>query len=205
MGRFFAGALASAALLAGAIFFFWTRSDGGACLGRCGAGTRCADHQCVAAAVEPAHPAPPQKDPRRRRHAAGPGAATPEVTLRPGDEKMTAQGDALGRPERIDLSKEAKDDERELSQEDLDRVVHAAEPQISRCITDALGDAPLETGRVEIGLRVERSGEVKRLRVEAPALLVRQGLYRCLRGVVGALRFPASGGASVVTYPFELK
>jgi hypothetical protein len=33
----------------------------------------------------------------------------------------------------------------------------------------------------------------------------RNGLTRCIRGAVTGLRFPNSGGASVVTYPFELK
>jgi hypothetical protein len=116
---------------------------------------------------------------------------------------MVAQGDALGRPQRIDLT-QTGDDGRELSQDDLDRVVHAAEPAILRCITTAVGDAPLD-GKVELGLRVEESGQVSRVRVEAPALLQRQGLTRCIRAVVTPLRFPASGGASVVTYPFELK
>jgi hypothetical protein len=117
---------------------------------------------------------------------------------------MVTQGDALGRPERIDLS-QTGDDARELQQEDLDRTFRPSEPAILRCITDALGDAPLESGKVEVGLRVERSGQVNRVRIEAPQLLQRNGLSRCIRGVVTALKFPASGGASVVTYPFELK
>jgi hypothetical protein len=199
--RFFAGLVAGAALLAAGAWF-WTRSDGG-CFGRCGDGTRCAEHRCVAAAVEdPSRAAPKPKEPRHRRRHDANSPAAPEIKLQPGDEKMTAQGDALGRPEKIDLS---QPDERELSQDDLDRVFQPAQPRIERCITDALGEAPLETGRVEVGLRVERSGEVKRLRVEAPQLLQRQGLTRCVRAVVTSLHFPQSGGASVVTYPFELK
>ena len=125
------------------------------------------------------------------------------MQLKPGDEKMIAQGDALGRPERIDLSEGSSN--RELQQEDLDHVFHPSEPAILRCITDALGDAPLESGKVEVGLRVERSGQVSRVRVEGPQLLQRNGLNRCVRGVVTALKFPVSGGANVVTYPFELK
>jgi hypothetical protein len=199
MGRLFAGILLGAALLAGGVVAY-TRGDG--CLGRCGEGTRCADHRCVAA-VEPSRAPPPvTKEPRRRRRHDGSSPAAPEVKLEPGDEKVVAQGDSLGRPERIDLS---QPDGHELSQEELDGVFQPAQPRIERCITDALGDAPLDTGRVEVGLRVERSGDVKRVRVEAPQLLQRRGLTRCVRGVVAALHFPASGGASVVTYPFELK
>jgi len=36
-------------------------------------------------------------------------------------------------------------------------------------------------------------------------LLQRNGLSKCVRGVVTGLHFPRSGGAMVVTYPFELK
>jgi len=199
MARVLVGVLLGAALIVGGVLAY-TRGDG--CLGRCAEGTRCADHRCVAA-VEPSRaPAPVTKEPRRRRRHDGNSPAAPEVKLEPGDEKPVAQGDALGRPERIDLS---QPDGRELSQDDLDAVFHPAQPRIERCITDALGDAPLETGRVEVGLRVERSGDVKRVRVEAPQLLQRRGLTRCVRGVIASLRFPASGGASVVTYPFELK
>ena len=72
-------------------------------------------------------------------------------------------------------------------------------------MTDALGDAPLESGRVEVGLRVEPSGQVTRVRVEAPRILINRGLYPCVKSAVGSLRFPAAGGASVVTWPFELK
>ena len=109
-----------------------------------------------------------------------------------------------GRPEHIDLTAQG-DDGKELSQEDLDRVFRPSEPAITRCITAALGDAPLETGKVEVGFRVEKTGEVSRVRVEAPALLQRNGLTKCVRSSVTALRFPRSGGANVVTYPFEIK
>jgi hypothetical protein len=198
MVRFLVGVLLGAGLLAGVAYVWMRGAD--ACLGRCGEGTRCDNHRCVATLASAAVPAKELK--RRRRHASGEPSAPAEVQLRPGDEKMVAQGDALGRPEHIDLT---LPDARELSQDDLDRVFRPSEPEILRCISDALGDAPLETGRVEVGLRVDRSGQVSRVRVEAPQLLQRNGLTRCVRGIVTALRFPASGGATVVTYPFELK
>jgi len=117
---------------------------------------------------------------------------------------MVTQGDTLGRPQKIDFSKTG-DDGRELSQDELDGVFKAAHPAITRCMTDAVADAPLETGKVEVGVRVEQSGQVAKVRVEGPALLMRRGLYKCVRGAVQSLHFPSSGGASVVTWPFELK
>ncbi|HEX4458838.1 MAG TPA: AgmX/PglI C-terminal domain-containing protein [Polyangia bacterium] len=199
MGRILAGLVVGMLLVAGG-GALWQRDD--PCLGRCGSGTQCKDRSCVVAvAATPATPAQKERH-RRARRGNGDSPAAPEVHLQPGDEKMRAEGDALGRPEHLDLS---EPDAHELTQEELDQTFHEASPRIEKCITDALGDAPLETGRVEVGLRVEKSGAVNRLRVEAPALLQRQGLTRCVRAAVTALRFPASGASSVVTYPFELK
>jgi hypothetical protein len=200
VGRVIFGALAGIGLCL-TLGALWLARE--PCGGRCGPTTRCEAHRCV---VAPAAVAPPEKTKERRRRAHRPGepAAAAEVQLQPGDDQMLAAGDALGRPEHVDLTRPG-DDGRELTDEDLERLFRPSEPAISRCITDALGDAPLETGKVEVGLRVEASGAVSRVRIQAPSLLVRHGLLRCVRAAVGALRFPASGGANVVTYPFELK
>jgi hypothetical protein len=204
MARLFVGLLVGAALAAGGAYFYARRSGTDLrdpCLGRCGAQTRCERARCVAEAAKPA-PVPT----KRRRHARhdGVGPAQPEETLRPGDDRMATEGDALGRPERVDFSKES-DDGHELSQDDLDRVFHRVQGEISRCIGDAVGDAPLDTGRVEVAFRVERAGSVGRVRISAPQLLLRKGLSRCVRPLVTGLTFPRSGGASVVTYPFQLQ
>src|SRR4051812_23370332 len=112
MGKLLAGVLVGAALAAGAAWL-WSRSE--PCLARCGAGTQCRDHACVVVTAAAAPPAPKEKHRRARRDSA----AAPEVHLKPGDEKMLAEGDALGRPQKLDLS---EPDARELSQEDLDGV-----------------------------------------------------------------------------------
>lgn len=202
MGRFLVGLLVGVGLCAGAAVF-WLGGPA-TCLGRCGSATRCVDRRCVAAEA-PATPAPPAHAGRHhRRHGGGDSPAAPVPELHPGDEKMVAEGDALGRSQHVDLT-ENGDDGRELEQADLDQVFNPSQPRIERCITDALGELPLETGRVEVSLRVEHTGQVSRVRVLAPAILQRQGLTRCIRAIVDPLRFPVSGGASVVTYPFELK
>ena len=94
---------------------------------------------------------------------------------------------------------------RELEQEDLDAVFRPLQPAISRCITDAVGDYPLESGKIEVAFRVERTGQVRKVRITAPQLLMRRGFVGCVRPIVTGLRFPASGGANVVTYPFSLQ
>jgi hypothetical protein len=55
-----------------------------------------------------------------------------------------------------------------------------------------------------VGLVVGPHGRVVKSRVEAPAWLLRHGLYRCVRREVSALRFPAAGKDTVVTVPFNL-
>jgi hypothetical protein len=191
-------------LVAVAAGYVWLRESKD-CLGRCGDGTRCQQSQCVpavAAAAAPVKETPHRR--KRRGNGAVGGPAAPELKLSPGDERMTTSGDALGRPEHIDLTQPG-DDGRELSQDDLDNAFRPAQAEISHCISDAVGDYPLESGKIEVAFRVERSGAVKKLRVEAPQLLMRRGLYACVRTAVTAVRFPASGGANVVTYPFALQ
>jgi len=198
VGRLALGIVAGCAIAAAA-GLVWLRGD--ACLGRCGAETRCLDHLCVPAVARPT--AAPAKVERRARSRGELPLAQAEEQLRPGDERPLVQGDALGRPEHIDLSEAGSAGE--LSDADLDRVFRASQPAILRCITDAIGDAPLTSGQVEVGFRVERTGAVSRVRVEAPALLQRRGLTRCVHAIVIALGFPPSGGASVASYPFALR
>lgn len=193
------GIVVGAALAAGGGWLYLQRSKD--CVGRCGDGTRCFNGRCIAAAppTTVASAAAPKK---RKRHGAG--GAQPELKLEPGDEHIATVGDSLGRAEHVDLS-QGGDDGRELQQEDLDAVFRPAQSAISRCITDAVGDYPLESGKIEVAFRVERTGQVRKVRVTAPQLLVRRGFVGCVRPIVTGLRFPSSGGANVVTYPFALQ
>jgi hypothetical protein len=161
------------------------------------------DRRCVAVAA-PAPAAPAKEEKKKKRSSNGSGAGHAPVEMRPGDERVVAQGDALGRPQHVDFTKEG-DEGHDRTQEELDLVFHRADGNILRCVNDALGDAPLETGRIEVGLRIEASGQVSRVRVEAPQILQRRGVYPCIKTVASALRFGQAGGASVVTWPFDLK
>jgi hypothetical protein len=141
---------------------------------------------------------------KRGRRAHGEGGA-PQPQLQPGDTVVRAEGEKLGTPgTRLDLT---KDDEgpRELEQADLDAVFDPKRESISQCVVDAVGDYPLDRAKVEVGFRVESSGTVSRVRIQAPELLLRNHVTACIRPIVTALRFPKAGGATVATYPFELK
>ena len=53
-------------------------------------------------------------------------------------------------------------------------------------------------GRVTVKFRIQRTGNVRGVRVEAPAILQKGGLYGCIKGVVGGMRFPPSDGSQIV-------
>jgi hypothetical protein len=57
---------------------------------------------------------------------------------------------------------------------------------------------------VTIKFRIQRAGSVRGVRVEGPAVLQRNGLYGCIKNVVGGIRFPAAGTSQIVSYPFTL-
>ena len=210
MLRFLLGFVFAFATLAGAAYLYLGKAGmKDACLDRCGEGTRCASSHCIPSFSDRT-PEPVDKKGGRRHSkrlqlsAGGITSAEPEKKLAPGDDKTTTTGDALGRPEHIDMT-QGGGDGKELSQNDIDRVWASAEPTLSRCITEALGDWPLESGKLEVSYRIEKDGTVKKVRLAAPQLLVRQGLYGCMRTKIASLKFPQSGGASVVTFPFQIQ
>ena len=59
-------------------------------------------------------------------------------------------------------------------------------------------------GRITVRFRIQRTGAVKGVQVEAPVILHKGGLTGCIKGVVGGLRFPASNMSQVISYPFSL-
>lgn len=142
-----------------------------------------------------------------RAPAPPPADSEPEpVKLSPGDLKLVSQGDDLSRPDVIHLG-DATDDNgsRELSQDDIDLRFRAKEEAVLDCIARARPDEETYVpGRVTVKFRIQRNGNVRGVRVEAPAILQKGGLTGCVRGVVGGLHFPPSNGSQIVSYPFSL-
>jgi hypothetical protein len=200
--RFVLGIFVGVALAAGGGWLYLQKVKD--CLGRCGDGTRCFNGRCIAAAPATTVAPPVDKKKRKKRGGGSGDPLQPELKLSPGDDRAVSAGESLGRAEHIDLT-QAGDDGKELQQEDLDGVFRPAQSAISRCISDAVGDYPLESGKIEVAFRVERTGQVRKVRVTAPQLLMRRGFNACVRPIVTGLHFPASGGANVVTYPFALQ
>jgi hypothetical protein len=135
-----------------------------------------------------------------------PVEAEPEpVRLSAADLKLVSQGDDLSRPDVVRLDMSDDSGSHELTQDDIDLKFRAREDAILSCISRARPDEDTYVpGRVTVKFRIQRTGNVRGVRVEAPAVLQRGGIYGCIKGVVGALRFPPSNGSQVVSYPFSL-
>lgn len=180
------------------------------------------------AAADAGAPAKEAHERKKRRHrgatrlarvegsgAPSPGPRTPTpvaesesepVKLSASDLKLVSQGDNLSRPDVIHLG-DATDDSgsRELTQDDIDARFRAKEDNILDCIAHARPDEETYVpGRVTVKFRIQRTGNVRGVQVEAPAILQRGGLTGCVKGVVSGLRFPPSNGSQVVSYPFSL-
>jgi len=145
---------------------------------------------------------------RGRRSGGAPPMAEPEpepIKLSAADLKIVGQGDDLSRPDVLRLDMSDDSGSRELDQGDIDSRFRAKEDAILSCISSARPDEETYVpGRVTVKFRIQRSGNVRGVRVEAPAILQRGGLTACIKSVVGALRFPPSSGSQVVSYPFSL-
>jgi len=142
-------------------------------------------------------------------HQASPPVAEAEpepVKLSPSDLKLVSQGDDLSRPDVVHMG-DATDDSgsHELSQDDIDAKFRAKEEAILGCISRARPDEETYVpGRVTVKFRIQRTGNVRGVRVEAPAIMQKGGIYSCIKGVVNGIRFPPSSSSQIVSYPFSL-
>jgi hypothetical protein len=133
-------------------------------------------------------------------------APDPEpIKLAPSDLKLVSQGDDLSRPDVVHFDMSDDSGSHELTQDEIDDRFHAKEDAILSCIARARPDEETYVpGRVTVKFRIQRTGNVRGVRVEAPAILQRGGIYGCIKGVVGGIRFPPSNGSQIISYPFAL-
>lgn len=200
MKGFFLGLLVAGLAVGG--YFYWQRTHASAPVP-------------VVAAADAGAPATSRKSRKRSRGAMrvargateGPGSSddSEPVRLSAADLHTVAQGDDLSRPDvlRLDMSNDRELPE--LSQDQIDERFRAREADILACISKARPDAEtFVPGRVTVKFRIQRAGTVRGVRVEAPAILQKNGLYGCIKSVVGGIRFPAAGTSQILSYPFTL-
>lgn len=141
----------------------------------------------------------------RESSGAGEGAAAEPLRLTAADLRPVARGDDLSRPDVVQLDLGDGRATRELDQAEIDARFLPAQGEVLDCIARARpDDVTYIAGQVSVAFRITRAGEVRGVRVEAPAILHAGGLHACVRAVVSRLRFPASDASQVVTYPFRL-
>jgi hypothetical protein len=146
------------------------------------------------------------------RVARGPAdslaSAEPEsepVRLSAADLRPVAQGDDLSKPDVLRLDMSNDKELPELSQDQIDERFRGQESAILDCIARARPDPETYVpGRVTIKFRIQRAGTVRGVRVEGPAVLQKNGLYGCIKNVVGSIRFPSAGTSQIISYPFTL-
>jgi hypothetical protein len=127
------------------------------------------------------------------------------VRLSPADLHPVAQGDDLSKPDVLRLDMSNDKELAELSQDQIDERFRGQESEILNCIARARPDPETYVpGRVTIKFRIQRAGTVRGVRVEGPAVLQKNGLYGCIKNVVGGIRFPSAGTSQIVSYPFTL-
>ena len=128
-------------------------------------------------------PAAGEGAPERSRREAPQGplpTIDPEpepIKLGASDLKPVSQGDDLSRPDVIHLG-DATDDSgsHELTQDEIDLRFRAKEEAILGCIARARPDEDTYVpGRVTVKFRIQRTGNVRGVRVEAPSILQKGG------------------------------
>ena len=127
------------------------------------------------------------------------------VRLSAANLRLVAQGDDLSKPDVLRLDMSNDKELPELSQDQIDERFRGEESSILECIARARPDSETYVpGRVTIKFRIQRAGTVRGVRVEAPAILQRNGLFGCIKGVMSHLRFPAAGTSQNLELPFTL-
>lgn len=204
--RFLFGLLLGLAGLGALLGYQYQQRRSDPCLGRCGAGTVCTEGLCLVESNE----APHRKKRRRRRgrrRRPKVAATTPDspTAKQPSaaDLAPVVRGPGLGGIDRVKFGED--DGTTELSTDEVTKAFRRLDDAILRCIDRSRGDYEVTSGKVTVGFRVERSGEVKKVRVTAPALMQRAGLSSCVTPLVRGLRFRRSSRAIVMTYPYALR
>ena len=223
--RFFLGLLVGLLFLGGYAGYQWYQGSRDPCLERCGQGTLCQEGQCVVDSDDGDEDKVKGKKKRRRRRrwrrkrrrrarsaragvpTAGAPPAAVEETLRQvsaADLKSTSKGPSLRKTDYIKMGTSGGTT-RELSTAEIDARVRRKDRSIVACIDRARGDYDVRRGKVVVSFRIERSGRVARVRVTAPRVLQRNGLYGCIAPKIRSLRFGRTARSLIMTYPYSLR
>lgn len=151
------------------------------------------------------------KPKKRRSHPAGQPAAQPEgeledepppAALTAADRALEWRGDDVALPaQTIDMA--GGGEARGLDDGEINSVITGQAGGVKDCVVQGATNTDLRA-TITVKLLVDGHGKVTRSRVQAPRYLLEHGLLSCAQRAIGRLRFPATGGATVVTLPVHL-
>jgi|GEM_PF-5407871 hypothetical protein len=177
------------------------------CGGHCGAQTECVNELCQNSDAPSKKRKKRRRSRRRRKKAVA--TSTVDQTLEPAlktptgkDLKSISKGPSLKGIDRMDMNEA---DLPELNQDLVEKRYRAKDSQILSCIAKARSGWAIEKVLVKVGFRIEPTGQIKKVRVQAPTLMQNNGLHTCIKKVVTSLRFARSSRSLVISYPYRLE
>jgi hypothetical protein len=129
--------------------------------------------------------------------AIGCGGASPPTHSPPPDGPAAAERHADGSDEGAPHEADA----RQLSREDIQSVIRAAQPQIRYCYEKQLVRDPQLEGMLRLEISISPDGDVTQV-TPASSSLDSDEVVECVVGLARAWTFPGAGGATEVAYPF---
>lgn len=170
-----------------------------------------ADSPPVVVVPSDAGVAKPKKKRARPRPPGAPALQTSDGELddEPAPPALTAadralewRGDDVQLPARtIDLA--GGGEARGLDDGEIAGVINSQAGGVRDCVVQGATNTDLRA-TITVKLLVDGHGKVTKSRLQAPRYLLEHGLLGCTQRAVGKLRFPATGGATVVTLPVNL-
>lgn len=203
--RFFAGLLSGLLALLGYWAYLNYSRQQQPCGGHCGPQTECVEALCQRVTET----AKKNKKKRRRRKRRTNSQSQVEADLEPqlktpsrADLKTLTRGPSLQGVDRMDM---AEADLPELNQDVVEKRYRAKDEQILACIAKARSGWAIERVLVKVGFRIEPTGQINKVNVQAPTLMQNLGLHTCIKKVVTSLHFARSSRSLVISYPYRLE
>jgi hypothetical protein len=133
----------------------------------------------------------------------GPGEEAPVklIPLTAGDRALEWRGDETTKPaQKIDMSSGAE--ARSLDDAEIQSTIASQSGATQSCVMQAATDTDLK-GTITVRMIVDGSGRVTKSKLQAPRYMLEHGLLGCVQRAVKAMKFPATGMATLVTMPIN--
>ncbi|MBR4489411.1 AgmX/PglI C-terminal domain-containing protein [bacterium] len=166
-----------------------------------------------AAPEQKAEPAPAPAPAKKEKQEARPApekAEKAEKTEKPAEkpapaaapaEKKPIEREEKGVPERPTPSLREPDGAN-IDSAGVTKVINVSKAAIKRCYDKALTSNPMLKGKMSVKITINEQGRVSNTEVVDDSLKDAE-VAKCVKGVIGRLRFPKpAGGSATVTFPF---